>query len=467
MLQMLKRMKKIVLLNIVICLLLINICVVLAYDFVDPRNEEAVRRERQQIYDLVDLYYDIVGSSSGNYLIGNYNGACSMVTVTGDHAGTYSLEEYIAGVVKQEIGAVGPEAQKAQAIAARSYLIGQRKNSDTCTVPNGQMFQAMARIDPSNSYDQQFIDAAQSTAGMIVTRNGEVFITYYSSSPPFRYQTEADGKWYVTFQKDWTQATEWTWVGPPKAEVCKVAYCGMDGRGHVAGMSQIIAPYLAHIGQTFEQILELFYKIDDSYALTILEDGNYVGDATFLDYEFGQVRYFNQGDFGEYYYSSNVSVQQYQGSRGPATIQSHGCGPTSLSIVLSTFAGKDISPITVTQEVCQIGGCTSNGSYFGSLKTVAENYGYNAEWVTWKESEKVVSALGSGKSLVIALMGPGTFTTGGHYIVLTGTRSDGFVSVADPGSRARTQTKWFSFNHIVEQTKKDYTDNVFLVISKK
>ena len=67
--------------------------------------------------------------------------------------------------------------------------------------------------------------------------------------------------------------------------------------------------------------------------------------------------------------------------------------------------------------------------------------------------QEVINALGSGNSLVIVLMGPGTFTTGGHFIVLTGVNSSGQVSVADPASRDRTNTKWFSFNTIVEQRK--------------
>ena len=50
-------------------------------------------------------------------------------------------------------------------------------------------------------------------------------------------------------------------------------------------------------------------------------------------------------------------------------------------------------------------------------------------------------------------MGPGTFTRGGHYIVLTGVNSSGQVSVADPASRKRTETKWYPFNTIVEQKK--------------
>ena len=97
------------------------------------------------------------------------------------------------------------------------------------------------------------------------------------------------------------------------------------------------------------------------------------------------------------------------------------------------------------------------------MKTIAEKYGYKGEFVSKGGNySKVTTALASGNSLVIVLMGPGTFTTGGHYIVLTGTRSDGKVSVADPASRKRTETKWYSFNLIVEQMK----SSGFLIITK-
>ena len=48
----------------------------------------------------------------------------------------------------------------------------------------------------------------------------------------------------------------------------------------------------------------------------------------------------------------------------------------------------------------------------------------------------------SGGSVFVALMGPGHFTTNGHFIVLRGVTMDGRVLVADPNSRQRSLTAW-------------------------
>ncbi len=47
-----------------------------------------------------------------------------------------------------------------------------------------------------------------------------------------------------------------------------------------------------------------------------------------------------------------------------------------------------------------------------------------------------------GDSLIIALVGPGHFTRGGHYIVLRGVTLSGDVLVADPASRDRSLVTW-------------------------
>ena len=78
------------------------------------------------------------------------------------------------------------------------------------------------------------------------------------------------------------------------------------------------------------------------------------------------------------------------------------------------------------------------------------------------DGQSLINSLKSGRSLVIALMGPGVFTTWGHYIVLTGVNDQGQVSVADPGSRERTNKKWFSFNTILEQKQASQ----FIVVTK-
>ena len=95
----------------------------------------------------------------------------------------------------------------------------------------------------------------------------------------------------------------------------------------------------------------------------------------------------------------------------------------------------------------------------GSLLTVAQQYGLNGFYVS--DAQSLVNELAKGDRLVIALMGPGMFTSGGHFIVLTGVRSDGKISVADPWSRGYTDMKWFDANIFMEQRIAD-----FLVIYK-
>lgn len=463
------RMKKLLMLFVAIVVTFINVMPITAYEFQNPENEGPIKRERKYIYLFAEMYYDVVGKNNTSISTLNYSGVCSMVTVEG--SGTYPLDEYVAGVIKGEVGVYSayPEYLKAQAIAARSFLVASKGGGSSCTVKNSESFQVFTPVDPNSSYDQLFITAAQETSGMVVMRNGEVALTQYMSYPNPTYSYDVDGKWNVVLQKyNNDPSTEWTWVGTKSKDEIQSAlgyHAGgvSAGVNHHYGMSQTIGAWLGHEGYSYEEIIEIFYGTDDT-ELAKLVDGNYTANIEFVDSEFGQIWYYNQGDYPDYYYSSDVTQPQYKGSSGKwATIASHGCGPTSLAIVLSSFTNSEINPMAVTQQVCQMGGCTSGGSYFGPLADLAESYGYETEFVAKNGNvSKVTNALAAGDSLVIALMGPGIFTSGGHYIVLTGTRSDGKVSVADPASRSRTETKWFSFNTVVEQAK----SSGFLIITK-
>lgn len=459
-----KRMRKILLVNLILCLCLFHIASVRSYEYQDAKNKTPVELKRKEIYQLREMYRYLLGEDISQYNL-NYGGICSIVTVRG--SGTYTLEDYIAGVVKQEVGSESdkPELLKAQAIAARSFLIASKQSSADCTVDNGQSYQAFSEVKEDNPSDKPYIDAARDTAGMVVMRNGKVALTQYLSYPNSIYCYETNGHWHINFQRFSDDPNSaWTWEGPSKSEVLAAnnwaPTTGAPSLDHHWGMSQIVAGWMAANGKTYKEILDTFY----GGTIEALSDGDYIGPIEFVDSEFGQVRYWNQGDYGNYYYSSNVGVGQYKRSKGGyATIASHGCGPSSMAIVLSSFTGRDISPIVTTQQVCQLGGCTSSGSYYWALQSLAEQYGYKAEFVKKNGNlSKVTSALASGNSLVVALMGPGIFTTGGHYIVLTGTRADGYVSVADPASRKRTQQKWFSFNKVVEEVQ----SSGFLIVTK-
>ena len=165
------------------------------------------------------------------------------------------------------------------------------------------------------------------------------------------------------------------------------------------------------------------------------QDGNYVGDIEFMNGGIGDIYYFNQLDYADKPY----------GSYG--TIASHGCGPTSLSIVVSSLLKEVHDPVELTNYVCSIGGCFNEGSSWDSITQTPPHYGLQVNRTT--NTQEVISALGTGKSLAIAIMCPGHFTSGGHFIVLTGTNSQGEVTVADPASRDRS-TNW-NFNIVAEE----------------
>lgn len=51
-----------------------------------------------------------------------------------------------------------------------------------------------------------------------------------------------------------------------------------------------------------------------------------------------------------------------------------------------------------------------------------------------KSPQSVLDALASGKP-VIASMSPGTFTKGGHFIVIRGVTADGYFLINDPNRK--------------------------------
>lgn len=124
------------------------------------------------------------------------------------------------------------------------------------------------------------------------------------------------------------------------------------------------------------------------------------------------------------------------------TIGSAGCGPTALSIVVSTLKGRNVTPPEVAEWSYKNGHrCEGNGSYHSLIPKGAEHYGLKVEKLGRSSKKELAEHLSSGK-LVIAIMAKGHFTDGGHFIVLRGITEEGKVLVADPVSRKRSNMEW-------------------------
>lgn len=125
-----------------------------------------------------------------------------------------------------------------------------------------------------------------------------------------------------------------------------------------------------------------------------------------------------------------------------STIGAAGCGPTSLSIVISTLTGRNVEPPEICSWSVRNGHrCEGSGSYHSLIPAGATHYGLKVEKLGRSSARELEDHLSSGK-LVIAIMSKGHFTSNGHFIVLRGISSAGKVLVADPASYRRSEQEW-------------------------
>ena len=151
-----------------------------------------------------------------------------------------------------------------------------------------------------------------------------------------------------------------------------------------------------------------------------------------IRYKDGQtaVVYFNQLD-------ERYAGQPY----GTDNIGGYGCGPTAMSIVVSSLTNDTVDPIEMARWSYENGyWCSGSGSYHALIPAAAKAWGLNVEGCTASDGQKIADALTDGK-LVVAIMLKGHFTSSGHFIVLRGVK-DGKILVADPASYDRSSMEW-------------------------
>lgn len=127
---------------------------------------------------------------------------------------------------------------------------------------------------------------------------------------------------------------------------------------------------------------------------------------------------------------------------GTDSIAGYACGPTAMAMVISTLTDQLIDPPTMSQWAYENGYWASqSGTYHSFIQGASKAFGLECSSFTQRTGEALQNALLSG-DLLVALMGPGHFTQGGHFIVLRGITLEGQVLVADPNSVERSLTAW-------------------------
>lgn len=179
-------------------------------------------------------------------------------------------------------------------------------------------------------------------------------------------------------------------------------------------------------------------------------------DSYILDGSYGTkqvktaVKFYDQNNYGSYNFCGKKNE----------TIKTSGCGPTSMAIIVSTYENNSkYDPVYMMGEARKTGYCgggitgTSPGFFKKEANIMKYKY-YQASKRSTKDLNLVLQHLSQG-DLVIAHMGSGHFTSGGHYIVLGGVDPESKkVYVYDPYDKVnrsyrKTGNGWYSFNDII------------------
>lgn len=143
--------------------------------------------------------------------------------------------------------------------------------------------------------------------------------------------------------------------------------------------------------------------------------------------------YFNQGD-----------AQWAEKLFGRDPIGRYGCGPTALAMAVSGMTKNLITPEALASWAASAGyAALHSGSYLSIVPGTAARYGLDCASipVAGATADTLYDALASG-GVMVALVGPGHFTSGGHFILLHGVTLSGDILVADPNSRENSLAVW-------------------------
>lgn len=131
-----------------------------------------------------------------------------------------------------------------------------------------------------------------------------------------------------------------------------------------------------------------------------------------------------------------------------------GCGPVCLSMAAYYVTGDDeMSPDKMIEFAKKNGyalnGITEKGSSWALISEGGSKLGLDVTELPL-DKNRIVKNLEAGNPIICS-MGPGYFTTTGHFIVLTG-YENGEISVNDPNSYKNSEKTW-KYEDIKDQIK--------------
>lgn len=149
---------------------------------------------------------------------------------------------------------------------------------------------------------------------------------------------------------------------------------------------------------------------------------------------------------------------------GYASVGTAGCGPSSVANIVSALI-KPIRPYTVFKYACKQGYMTSDsGMYRSAVPKLLKHYHIDPVEILPRSAEgkKKLKAYLKQNYFAVAIMGPGIWTRGGHYILAYFVDENNNVYISDSASSADYRQK-NTFENFWEQQK----DVSWLVVDPK
>lgn len=166
-----------------------------------------------------------------------------------------------------------------------------------------------------------------------------------------------------------------------------------------------------------------------------------------LDTAMGPMIYYHQGDsrWGEYLYGGTDPMKTY------------GCGPTAVSMLINSFSPQTtaVTPVELADWAAEHGyHASQSGSYHSIITDSLKAFGFEVKSVKKRTVDQVSELLKTGHILV-ALMGAGSLTENGHFILITNLLEDGTIQIADPNSLENSSRSW-NLEQLLGELKKSY-----------
>ncbi len=430
-----------------------------AKEALNPNGTYGIVSDKMQMYlQTCEFPYSTMTNERGKTVFSNDRN----INAGTSYPEYFSLTDYLKGAVEGELGRSSltddnREGVKAFVVATLTYMLGSfyvdfYPGVQSINFPSGNCRLVSCDINNGCSYTTNGNRFGTAYSG--INRGGGIHKPWNETQKAYMDDVLAEIFGVVMVKKGVTAETFSSGNDLKGGSYFSdMSYC--EGKGNCMGQKEALAD--SRNGMTYEEILNKYYS---DFDIIDIREGLYVENVEYGNANYdGNVIFYDQSDYKSSFCGRDTSIS------------AAGCGVTSTAIIISTFTGnKQYDPVYFSDMAKRTGDCGEgiSGTNTSFFKKAAQQFNFGYEYVGKSNASRVIEILKQGNAMVIAHMGPGHFTNGGHYIVLSGVNDKGQVYVHDPNNKNNKASKgtgngWYDFNSIVA---KETTSGFYAIIKR-